>query len=118
MEHILNIEPNNQIDKRGIHLMYREDAKGNMPLDVPQMPMQGAPVYGPVPMPGPCPGPMPPMPGPCPGPMPPTPGPCPGPMPPMPGPCPPEHMRMFMQAYHHVSMAYYIMTQMMQMMRR
>jgi hypothetical protein len=49
-------------------------------------------------------------------------GPMPYPMPGMPGmmppmQCPPEHMRMFMDAYNHVSMAYMIMTQMMQMMR-
>lgn len=89
--------------------MDRENVNEN-PMNVP--PVNPEPYLGPMqpPMGGmptmPCPSepPMGPMPYPMPG--------MPGMMPPMQ--CPPEHMRMFMDAYNHVSMAYMIMTQMMQ----
>lgn len=92
--------------------MYREEmGNQDMPLYAPIPPMQ------PVQAPG-----MPPMYSPQPMPPQASPGLMPGmqPMPDMmPGmPCPHEHMNMFMQAYHHVSMAHMIMTQMLNMMQR
>lgn len=95
-------------NKGGYKKMYRDDLNENS-INVP--PINPEPYTGPMqpPMGG-----MPTMP--CPH------EPSMGPMPGMPGmmpsmPCPPEHMSMFMEAYNHVSMAYTIMTQMMQMMR-
>lgn len=96
------------IIKGDIKKMYRDDLNENS-INVP--PINPEPYTGPM---QPSMGPIPTMPCPHEPSMGPMPG-MPGMMPPMQ--CPPQHMSMFMEAYNHVSMAYTIMTQMMQMMR-